>query len=45
MSPIFASDPVKERTLYCCEECKPKVMMKSYMQNPQGYNNKEGIAL
>ena len=45
MAPIFKSDPIKERTLYCCESCKPKIMMKSYMQNPAGYNNKEGVSL
>ena len=39
MGPIFASDPIKERTLYCCEDCKPKIMMESYMQNPHHYNN------
>ncbi len=37
MSPIFAHDPVKERTLYCCEDCKPKVMMSSYMENKELY--------
>jgi len=42
MSPIFASDPIKERTLYCCETCKPKVMMQSFRQNPDAYNNKVG---
>ncbi|QDF29441.1 4Fe-4S binding protein [Halarcobacter anaerophilus] len=26
MKPIFANDPVKQRTLYCCEDCKPRVM-------------------
>ena len=30
MSPIFSSDPVKERSLYCCADCKPKIMMQSY---------------
>lgn len=45
MGPIFASDPDKERTLYCCETCKPKVMMKSYMKSPENYNNKQGVAL
>ncbi|WP_072682381.1 4Fe-4S binding protein [Arcobacter sp. LA11] len=45
MGPIFKADPVKERTLYCCEDCKPKIMMKSYMANPEGYNNKEGVSL
>ena len=42
MAPIFASDPIKERTLYCCEDCKPKIMMESYMKNPEGYNNEAG---
>jgi len=41
MAPIFAHDPIKERTLYCCEDCKPKIMMKSYMENRNLYN-KEG---
>ncbi len=27
MGPIFASNPAKKRTLYCCENCKPKVML------------------
>ncbi len=45
MAPIFKADPIKEKTLYCCEDCKPKVMMKSYMENPENYNNKEGISL
>ncbi|WP_419768465.1 4Fe-4S dicluster domain-containing protein [Arcobacter sp.] len=26
MSPIFANNPIKQKTLYCCEDCKPKVM-------------------
>lgn len=30
MAPIFAADPVKERSLYCCADCKPKIMMQSY---------------
>ena len=37
MSPIFAHDPIKERTLYCCESCKPKIMMASYMENKDLY--------
>lgn len=45
MAPIFKSDPIKERTLYCCESCKPKIMMKSYMENPENYNNKEGVSI
>ena len=44
MGPIFASDPIKERTLYCCEDCKPKIMMESYMKNPDGYNNESGVS-
>jgi ferredoxin len=39
MAPIFAADPIKERTLYCCESCKPKIMMESYMSNRDQYNN------
>jgi ferredoxin len=27
MGPIFASNPTKHRTLYCCENCKPKLMI------------------
>jgi len=42
MAPIFAHDPIKERTLYCCEDCKPKIMMESYMNNPGDYNNETG---
>ena len=42
MAPIFASDPIKERTLYCCESCKPKIMMASYMENKNNYNKVEG---
>lgn len=39
MSPIFSNDPIKVRTLYCCENCKPKVMMKSHFEkNLQGVN-------
>lgn len=45
MSPIFAKDPIKERTLYCCETCKPKIMMKSYMENKDAYNNPQGVSL
>jgi len=43
MAPHFANDPIKERTLYCCETCKPKIMMESYMKNPNGYNNETGV--
>jgi ferredoxin len=37
MSPIFSVDPVKERSLYCCADCKPKIMMQNYFdQKSQG---------
>jgi ferredoxin len=40
MGPIFSVDPVKERSLYCCADCKPKIMMQSYFdQKNQGMNN------
>ena len=43
MAPIFKSDPVKERTLYCCEDCKPKIMMESYMKNRDKYKSPTGV--
>ena len=33
MGPIFASNPVKQRTLYCCEDCKAKLMIKQGLLN------------
>jgi len=40
MKPAFSKDPVKERTLYCCADCKPKIMMQSYYdQKTQGNLN------
>ncbi|MDX4063654.1 4Fe-4S binding protein [Aliarcobacter skirrowii] len=33
MATVFASDPVKVRSLYCCANCKPKIMMQSYFDN------------
>jgi len=30
MAPLFSHDPVKERSLYCCADCKPKIMMQNY---------------
>lgn len=40
MAPIFSNDPVKQRSLYCCADCKPKIMMQSYFdQKNQGLNN------
>lgn len=35
LAPIFASDPVKERSLYCCADCKPKIMMQNYFDQKQ----------
>jgi len=29
MTPLFAGDKAKIRTLYCCETCKAKVMLKA----------------
>lgn len=40
MSPLFAKDPIKERTLYCCEMCKPKLMMQEYVKNQHNFNKK-----
>ncbi|NVJ52685.1 MAG: 4Fe-4S binding protein [Campylobacteraceae bacterium] len=39
MGPIFESDPVKKRSLYCCADCKPKIMMQNYYDQ-----KKEGMA-
>jgi len=40
MGPLFSHDPVKERSLYCCADCKPKIMMQNYFdQKNQGLNN------
>lgn len=33
MAPIFAANPTKERTLYCCEDCKAKLMIKQGLLN------------
>jgi len=29
MKPIFAEDPVKTKTLYCCQNCKARIMIES----------------
>ena len=40
MGPLFSFDPVKERSLYCCADCKPKIMMQSYFDKKnEGANN------
>jgi len=33
MTPLFGADDVKIRTLYCCADCKPKVMFKAHMES------------
>jgi len=33
LAPVFAADPVKQRTLYCCENCKAKLMIKQGLLN------------
>ena len=35
MGPLFEKDPVKHRTLYCCADCKPKIMMQSHYDQRQ----------
>ncbi len=32
MRPIFGEDEVKIRTLYCCADCKPKVMFSAHVE-------------
>ncbi len=39
MTPIFAGDDVKVRSLYCCADCKPKIVMQSF------YDAKKGASL
>lgn len=31
MKPIFAGDDLKIRTLYCCANCKPKIMLQAHL--------------
>ncbi|MDD2384276.1 MAG: 4Fe-4S binding protein [Sulfurospirillaceae bacterium] len=33
MTPIFGSDDTKIKTLYCCADCKPKVMFQSHLNS------------
>ena len=30
MLPLFKGDKIKEKSLYCCANCKPKIMMQNY---------------
>ncbi len=32
MTPIFGDDEVKIKSLYCCADCKPKVVLNSYLE-------------
>lgn len=32
MTPIFGDDKIKIKSLYCCADCKPKVMFEDYLQ-------------
>lgn len=32
MSPLFSEDPVKLRTLYCCPDCKTKIMIENQLK-------------
>ncbi len=31
LEPLFVTDPIKARTLRCCADCKPKVMLSQYV--------------
>jgi ferredoxin len=33
MTPLFMGDPVKLKTLYCCADCKPKVIFTASVEN------------
>ncbi|WP_169941132.1 4Fe-4S dicluster domain-containing protein [Campylobacter sp. RM15925] len=35
MGPKFASDPIKHKTLYCCADCKAKVMVQAQIEMMQ----------
>jgi DNA-directed RNA polymerase subunit RPC12/RpoP len=35
MTPLFGADDIKVKTLYCCADCKPKVMFQSHLNNQQ----------
>ncbi|MBE0492350.1 MAG: 4Fe-4S dicluster domain-containing protein [Sulfurospirillum sp.] len=32
MTPLFGNDAIKIKTLYCCADCKPKVMLEAYVE-------------
>ncbi len=39
MSPMFGNDEVKIKSLYCCADCKPKIMMQSFYDSKKGATN------
>jgi ferredoxin len=43
MSPLFGSDPAKLRSLSCCADCKPKVMLKAMLANKLARKEKGSI--
>ncbi len=36
MKPIFGNDELRVKTLYCCADCKPKVMLQAHMDERNG---------
>ena len=36
MKPIFGNDELRIKTLYCCADCKPKVMLQAHMDERNG---------
>lgn len=38
MAPRFGGDEIKIRTLYCCADCKPKVMLQAHVDSKMNHN-------
>lgn len=36
MKPLFLGDEIKTRSLYCCADCKPKIMLKQHLETSRG---------
>ena len=36
MKPLFGNDEIKIKTLYCCADCKPKVMLQAHVDERDG---------
>jgi len=36
MKPIFGDDELRIKTLYCCADCKPKIMLQAHMDERKG---------